>query len=69
MSDYNNSLSTLVDAALSIEKRRVALQVRSSHLALQGRTCEDTLEVLEKIQELENFIDKKVATLVKEHPA
>jgi len=69
MSDYNNSLSTLVDAALSIEKRRVALQVRSSHLALQGRTCEDTLEVLEKVQELENFIDKKVATLVKEHPA
>jgi len=62
-------LSTLVDATLSIEKLRVASQVRRSHLALQGRHDTDADNLFERLVALEKFVDDRIAELVKHHPA
>lgn len=64
-----NTLSALVDASLVIEKLRVALQVRQSHLKLQGRIDSETDEFLRMVQDLENYADMRVADLIKTHPA
>ncbi len=63
------SLSYLVDASLIIEKLRVASEVRISHLANNKRTDKDTEELHERIEDLEKFVDGKVAGLIKSHPA
>lgn len=65
----SNSLNHLVNANLAIEKLRVSSEVRQSHLALQGNADPDTAELHEKLLELEKWSDKKIATLLKEHPA
>lgn len=62
-------LTYLVDAALSIEKLRVASQVRQTHLGLKDRVDRDTNEVCDKLIELEGFVDGRVAKLITEHPA
>ncbi len=59
----------LVDAGLAIEKLRVAAQIRNTHLGLQGRTCKETKELLARISDLENYVDERVAEMVKNHPA
>ena len=62
-------LPTLVDAALSIEKLRVASEVRQSHLALQGKQDPETDELHRRVKDLEDFVDGRVADLIKAHPA
>lgn len=64
-----SSLVFLVDALLSVEKQRVAVNVRHSHLKLNDRTDSDTDAVLEQLQGVEDFITRRVAAYVKAHPA
>jgi len=61
--------SILVDAQLSVEKLRVQCQVRQTHLSLQGRKDPHTDELVDKVRELEEWIDGKVGKLVVDHPA
>ena len=63
------SLTFLVKTQLSIEKLRVAVQVRNTHLAKQSRIDPITCELEGELQNLEKFIDDKVATQVGLHPA
>lgn len=62
-------LTVLVDATLAIEKQRVASEVRQSHLALQGRSDPETDELHRRIKDLEEYIDGRIADLLKAHPA
>lgn len=62
-------LPTLVDAALTIEKLRVASEVRQTHLALQGKQDHETDELHRRLKDLENYVDDRVAYLIKSHPA
>ena len=65
----NQSLTHMVDAALTIEKLRVALEVRQNHLAKQNRRDPETDELLERVEDLEGFVDGRVAHLIETHPA
>lgn len=62
-------LPTLVDAALTIEKLRVASEVRQSHLARQGKQDPETDELHRRVKDLEDFVDGRVANLIKAHSA
>jgi len=64
-----DTLSRLVDSKMSVEKETTRHKIRLSHLKLQGRTCEDTAKVLEMLQGVESFLDKRIADLLKQHPA
>ncbi len=64
-----DALSALTDTTLRIEKARVALQVRLSHLKLKGKQDALTEEALGKVDDLEKWIDKRIATLIQTHPA
>ncbi len=64
-----DKLSMLVDATLAIEKPRVAVEVRRSHLALQGRSDSETDELHRRIKDLEDYVDGRIADLLKAHPA
>lgn len=63
------ALNTMVDAALAIEKLRVASEVRQTHLALQGRDDPETNELHRRLEDLEDFVDGRVAYLIQNHPA
>lgn len=63
------SLTTMVDAALAIEKLRVASEVRQSHLTLQGKQDPETDELHRRLKDLEDFVDGRVAYLIQGHPA
>ena len=63
------SLTHMVDAALAIEKVRVASEVRQSHLARQGRQDPETDELHRHLKDLEDFVDDRVADLIQSHPA
>jgi len=67
--NINDSMSILVDATLAIEKLRVQSQVRQSHLALGGRIDPETDELHRRIKELEEYVDGRIADLLKSHPA
>jgi len=62
------ALNTMVDAALAIEKLRVASEVRQTHLALQGRDDPETNELHKRLEDLEGFVDERVAYLIQSHP-
>jgi len=56
------------DAALTVEKARVAAQVRLAHLERQGRRDQDIEEFLRRIREMEEFVDGKLDEWVVQHP-
>lgn len=62
-------LEMLVEAAIKVEKLRVQTQVRQSHLTRNERHDDLTDELLERTNDLEKWIDKKVAKLILTHPA
>jgi len=62
-------LTFLVKTQLSVEKLRVAVQVRNTHLAKRNRRDPDTCELEEQLQKLEKFIDGKVGGYIDLHPA
>jgi len=62
-------MPALVDAALVIEKLRVASEVRQSHLARQGRKDIETEELHQRLLDLESYVDDRLAALLEAHPA
>ena len=62
-------LTHMVDAAVAIEKLRVASEVRQSHLALKGKQDPETDELHQRLKDLEKFVDGRVADLIRGHPA
>ncbi len=65
----STGMTFLVKTQLSIEKLRVGVQVRNTHLAKLNRIDPTTRELEAELQNLEKFIDDKVATQVDLHPA
>ena len=63
------TLTMMVDAALAIEKLRVASEVRQSHLVRQNKQDPETDELHQRLSDLEGYIDGRVADLIKSHPA
>lgn len=63
-----DTLATMVDAALAIEKLRVASEVRQSHLARQEKQDPNTDELHRRLKDLEDFVDGVVAKLIQYHP-
>jgi len=64
-----NALSNLVDAELAIERERVSLDIRLSHLKLQDRDCKDTADTRDRLLEVEHWVENRIATILSEHPA
>lgn len=62
-------LTHMVNAALAVEKLRVASEVRQSHFALQGKQDPETDELHRRLKDLEDFVDGRVADLIQSHPA
>lgn len=69
MEKQQTSLVAWVDAALIIEKLRVASEVRQTHLSLQGKQDPETDELRRRLKDLEDFVDDRVAYLIQSHPA
>ncbi|MBA7650598.1 hypothetical protein ES703_58408 [subsurface metagenome] len=63
------SLTHMVDAAVAVEKLRVASEVRQSHFALKGRQDPETDELHLRLKDLEDYVDSRVADLIQGHPA
>jgi len=59
----------MVDAAVAVEKLRVASEVRQSHFALKGKQDPETDELHRRLKDLEEFVDGRVADLIQSHPA
>lgn len=57
------------DAAVTVERARIAAQVRLKHLARRKTTDPDTEELLERTHSLERWVDRRLAERVKAHPA
>ena len=64
-----NPLAALVDATLAIEKLRVVSEVRQSHFTRQGKTDIETDELHRRLVGLEEYVDGRVADLIKAHSA
>lgn len=62
-------LDFLVKTQLAIEKIRIATQVRNSHLHLRGESDPVCEELQQRVQAVEDFVDKTVADTIKSHPA
>ncbi len=69
LSDPLSTLPALVDAALVIEKLRVATQVRRTHLARQGKKDTETDKLLGRLVSLEEYAEARVTELIEAHPA
>lgn len=64
-----DTLSRLEDSKRAVERETTRLRIRLSHLKLQNRTDEETTKVLEKLILVEDYIDGRVAEIIKHHPA
>jgi hypothetical protein len=64
-----STITALVNAQLSIEKVRVRSQVRKTHLALQGKSDIETDKLVDKLLEIEDYLDGRVAGIIINHPA
>lgn len=64
-----NTLEALVDATLAIEKERVAMEVRRSHLKRESREDPETDEVLKRLVGVEEYIDGRIGKLLELHLA
>jgi len=65
----STGMTFLVKTMLSVEKLRVGVQVRNTHLAKQNLRDPDTCELEEQLKGLEKFIDDRVGDYVDLHPA
>ncbi|GAG69936.1 unnamed protein product, partial [marine sediment metagenome] len=54
---------------LTTQKLRVATEVRKSHFALKGKQDSDTDELHRRLVELEDYVNNRIAILIKAHPA
>jgi len=64
-----DALSQLEDSKRAVERETTRLTIRLSHLKLQNRTDEETTKVLEKLVVVEDYIDGRIAVIIKHHPA
>ncbi|GAG34364.1 unnamed protein product, partial [marine sediment metagenome] len=64
-----DGFGALANSLYFIQKARVAAQVRKTHLAKNEEKCPITEEVLEKTHAVEEWLEDKVKTYVKAHPA
>lgn len=64
-----DSFVNLVDSVFGIEKLRIDVQIRNTHLAKNGKEDLLTIELHKRIKDLEDWVDGKIANFVKEHPA
>jgi len=64
-----NTLSLLEDSKRTVERETTRLRIRLSHLKLQNREDEETKKILEKLIPVEEYIDGRIATTIKQHPA
>ncbi len=62
-------LAEWVDTQLAVEKIRVAVQVRNTHLAKRKRVDDETKELETKLADVESFVDEYVAKQIEDHPA
>ena len=69
MNQALKSLNRMVDADLTIEKLRVASEVRLSHLAKHNEKDLETEELHRRLKDLEDFVDGRIAYLIESHPA
>jgi len=65
----HNPLAMLGDASMAVERVRIAAQIRLSHLAKRGEACEDTRELMDRAQLLEEWVDGRLAAYLSGHPA
>ena len=63
------SLSAMVDATIAIEKIRVGVEVRRTHLGKQGKTDPETNDLCNRMIELEDYVNGRIALFVEDHPA
>ena len=63
------SLTHMVDTAVAVEKLRVASEVRQTHLAKRNKEDPETDELHRRLKDLEDYIDHRVADLIRNHPA
>jgi rubrerythrin len=63
------TLTHMVDAAVAVEKLRVASEVRQSHLTRQGKQDAETDELHRRLSDLEDYVDGRVTELIRSHPA
>jgi len=64
-----DTLSRLEDSKRAVERETTRLKIRLSHLKLQNRTDEETTNILEKLIAVEDYIDERIADIIKQHPA
>jgi len=64
-----NPLPSLVNTKLAIQKQRVASEVRQTHLAKQGKRDAETDEVHRRLENLEDYVDGRIAEHIERHPA
>lgn len=62
-------LYTVANTLYFIQKNRVSLQVRKSHLKKNKKTCTFTDEALIKLEKLEDWLNSELKERVKAHPA
>ena len=63
------SLPFLVKTGLRVEKLRVAMQTRNTHLSRNGRKDTTTIELEECLRNLEDYMNKIIAEKLEVHPA
>lgn len=59
----------LVNSGLAIEKLRISTQVRQTHLKNQGRKDPDTDDLLKRLIDFEEYVDGRIAGMLKDHAA
>ena len=64
-----DSLAYLTDALVLVQKTRVALQVRLTHLKKQNRKDLEAEDLMKKAVELQKYITKRIAFQITSHPA
>jgi len=64
-----SDLVYLVNTLLSVEKMRVAAQVRLSHFKHAGKNCIETENAHKRLQDTEDYITLRLKSFVQSHPA
>jgi len=64
-----DTLSALVDATIAIEKIRVSVEVRQTHLRKQNKADKETGDLCQRLIELEEYVNGRIAHFIENHPA
>jgi len=65
----STKIETISNTLYYIQKARVSAQVRKTHLAKNNQTCDVTDQVLDRCQNMEDWLNGLVGEYVKNHPA